>query len=276
MKSLLLKPSKAELRFSMTDNEWFKTWFSSPNYLELYKHRDIKDAGRIIRLFFNNIKLNRPANILDLACGNGRHSILFAKKGFNVTGIDLSKYLIEEAKKALKNEFGKYKDLLQFEIKDMRNIDHDTEFDLVVNLFTSFGYFKKDSDNEKVIKGISKALKRGGYFLFDFFNNTYLERNLIPCDIKKFDNKSAVQLRAIKNNTVEKDIYIFSKFKNGFYNPEPIHFKEKIKLYSSDHFRKLFTKYNLSIIYKFGNYDGSRFNKINSKRLIIIAQKEKN
>ena len=257
----------------MTDKLWYKTWFSSPDYLELYKHRDSKDAKRIISLFFKHIRLKRYSNILDLACGGGRHSILFAKKGFNVTGIDLSKYLINQAKQKLKGEFSKYKDLLHFEIKDMRDIQHISEFDLVVNLFTSFGYFTKHTDNEKVINAVSKALKQGGYFLFDFLNSDYLKKHLVPFDTKKFDGKTAIQVRTIKRDIVTKEIYILYKRLPKHYYPGITHFTESIKLYNFLQINDMFKKYGLLTIKKFGDYDGSVFKEKNSKRLIVIARK---
>jgi SAM-dependent methyltransferase len=257
----------------MQNNAWYKTWFNSQYYLDLYKHRDTTDAKKIISLLFKNIKLKRGSKILDLACGNGRHSILFAKRGYNVTGIDLSGYLILHAKKKLKNEYEKFKDNLKFEIKDMRDIEHVSEFDMVVNLFTSFGYFIKHSDNQKVIKGISSALKPGGYFIFDFLNSIYLKKNLVQFDTTKFDSKAAVQVRAIVNDTVIKEIYIISARKPKHYYPDIAHYTEKIKLYTIDDIEKMFIKYGLKIEKKFGDYNGSQFHKNRSKRLIIIAKK---
>src|SRR5438128_8780984 len=118
----------------MQKDDWYKHWFNTRDYLELYSHRDDEDARRLIGLLFNNISLDKRAKVLDLACGNGRHSVLFAKKGFNTFGIDLSPYLIKEAKKLVKKQ---YRGRLKFGIMDMRHLKHFEEFDLVVNLFSS-------------------------------------------------------------------------------------------------------------------------------------------
>ena len=156
------------------NKSWYKVWFNNPEYLALYKHRDDNDARKIISLLFNNIVKVKNGKCLDLACGNGRHSVLFARKGYNVTGLDLSPYLIEQAEKRRKKEYKSQKDKLRFVIKDMRNIGIKNEFNLVVNLFSSFGYFEKKSENFKVIKEVSASLKNGGFFLFDFLNKQYL------------------------------------------------------------------------------------------------------
>ena len=155
----------------------------------------------------------------------------------------------------------------------MKEINHISEFDMVVNLFTSFGYFIKDKDNQKVIKGISTALKPGGYFIFDFLNSMYLKKNLVQFDSTKFDNKASVQVRSIVKDTVIKEIYIISARKPKHYYPDISHYTEKIKLYTIDDFEKMFRKFGLIIEKKFGDYEGSKFHKNRSKRLIIIARK---
>jgi SAM-dependent methyltransferase len=242
-------------------DKWFTKWFSTQDYLDLYKHRDTRDAAKILKLLFSNVSIPKGTKILDLACGNGRHSLLIARKGYNVTGIDLSRYLIGKAKKKLKDEYSGSRDRLSFEIGDMRRIVHKNEFGLVVNIFTSFGYFEKHSDNVKVIKSISAALKKNGWFLFDFLNRDYLVKHIVPFDIKKENKRIIVQLRNIADGFVEKNIFIL---KND---------KEKIRLYSLIDFRHMFSANKLKIVRVFGNYDGAKFIKSKSERLILLAQK---
>lgn len=255
------------------EQSWFQKWFNSGDYLELYKHRDRTDAEKIVKLLLNNIALKKDAKVLDLACGNGRHSILFARRGFNVTGIDLSEYLIGKAKENLKNRYSKYKSYLKFEIGDMRHITHRNEFDLVINIFTSFGYFENDADNQNVINIVSRALRPGGWFLIDFLNRDYLARNIVPFDIKKEQKKIIVQLRTINNRYVEKNILIFRNNRNLDAYPVLNSFKEKIRLYSPDDFMKMFKRAGLIPVKIFGSYNGAKFNRYKSERLIILAQK---
>ncbi|MEO8513319.1 MAG: class I SAM-dependent methyltransferase [Ignavibacteria bacterium] len=256
----------------MGDN-WYKKWFSTKDYLELYKHRNSRDAAQIAGLITKTLKIPKGSKVLDLACGNGRHSLYFAKKGLDVLGIDLSEYLIGEAKKKLNTDYKKYKDNLHFEIRDMRNIAHTNEFDLVVNLFSSFGYFEKDSENFKVINSISKSLKKGGYFFFDFLNGDYLRKHLKPFDVSIRNHKVVLQVREIKGNAVYKSIVITGNNPKGR-TPKVCKFHEMIKLYNLPDFRKVFAKNGLSIIKTFGDYTGSKFNVKSSQRLIILAQKK--
>ena len=150
---------------------WWQKFFDE-HYLKIYKDLEKETSGEV-EAIIKMMDLKHKAKILDLCCGYGRHSIEFAQRGFKVTGYDLSDFFIEKAKKdsaemGLKIEFVK---------GDMRKLPFDDQFDAVVNIFTSFGFFDKELDDLKVTKGVSRALKKGGLFLLDLKNREYLIRN---------------------------------------------------------------------------------------------------
>ncbi|HEY3251524.1 MAG TPA: class I SAM-dependent methyltransferase [Ignavibacteria bacterium] len=251
---------------------WYKDWFNTQQYLDLYKHRNDSDAKKIITLLLKNIHLPKGSECLDLACGNGRHSLLFAKKGYHVTGIDLSPYLIKQAQQRLHKEYKAYSGNLNFIIRDMRKIEYKNKFDLVVNLFSSFGYFDSDTENFKVLKGVSRALKHGGYFLFDFLNKEHLTRNIVPFDLKILNMTAYLQLRHIENSFVVKNIFIIQS-SHKYKAPKIHHYFEKIRLYSLVDLRNEFKKNRLKVIKVFGDYEGKPYFKTKSERLIILARK---
>lgn len=253
------------------DNEWYKKWFGAKEYLELYSHRNSKDAAKIAGLIFRTLKLPKGSKVLDAACGNGRHSFFFASKGYYVTGIDLSEFLINEAKKKLKGEYKNQAEKLNFLIRDIRNIGISQKFDLAVNLFSSFGYFEKDSENFKSVKSIVQSLKKGGYFFFDYLNPDYLKKNLIPFDISKRNRKLIFQVRELRENAVYKKIIIVKNSSRSY--PRQYEFNEMIKLYSLNDFKTVFSKYGLKIIKIYGNYSGGKYNSNNSERMIILSKK---
>lgn len=148
----------------------------------------------------------------------------------------------------------------------MRYFNFKNSFDAAVNFFTSFGYFDNDRENFQVIENVSGSLKTGGYFVFDFLNKNYLEKNLRPYSNNNYENVTVVQKRKIENNIVRKEIFIKSK-------NNTLKFTEVLKLYSVSEFKIIFDSYNLRIQNLFGDYFGNKFNKNNSKRLIIIAKK---
>lgn len=254
---------------------WYKKWFNRKEYLELYSHRNKQDAAKIAGLITKTLDLPKESKVLDLACGNGRHSVFFAKKGFDVLGIDLSHYLVKEAKKNLRTDYFKWAKRLRFEIGDMRRIGYKNKFDLVVNLFSSFGYFEQDSENFKVLKSISLSLKKNGYFFFDFLNEQYLRKHLVNYDITKRNRNIVIQVRNIRNNFVTKNIFLVRNKQNDKY-PEINSFHEKIRLFSLEDFKKMFQAAGLKIIKTYGDYSGCAFNKHNSERLIILAKRSEN
>lgn len=254
----------------MTD--WYKKWFSSEYYFELYAHREEKDTRTIVNLIQRNIELPTKSTLLDLCCGAGRHSIEFARRGYDVTGIDISSFMIEKAK----DSFKKNKEIglkIQFFIMDMKDFNFNNTFDIAVNLFSSFGYFINDEENFSLFSNVKSSLKKNGYFVFDFLNRYYLIKYLVPLTKTKIKDKLILQKRRIENNFVFKDIYICKKnFHNDCIRRKP-DFIERIKLYGFTEIRNELRKSNFEIINIFGDYFGNKYNELNSKRLIIFAKK---
>jgi SAM-dependent methyltransferase len=150
---------------------WWQKFFDE-HYLRIYKDLE-RETSREVESIIKMIDLKPEARILDLCCGYGRHSIEFAQRGFKVTGYDLSDFFIEKAKKD-SAELGLE---IEFVKGDMRKLPFEQKFDAVINIFTSFGYFDKESDDFKVTKGVSRALKEGGLLLLDLKNREHLIRN---------------------------------------------------------------------------------------------------
>lgn len=128
--------------------EWWQTLFDE-KYLSTYIDRlTPEQTTKEVDFIVSTLDLEKGAKILDLACGHGRHSLELAKRGYRVTGVDYSEHFINIAKENAKKENVN----VTYTQGDMREISYKDEFDAVVNIFTSFGYFKDDSDNVKVFK----------------------------------------------------------------------------------------------------------------------------
>ena len=241
--------------------DWYKDWFSNKLYLELYKHRDEAEAQDAINLIQRYIPLKTNSKVLDVCCGAGRHSLELARRGYQVTGFDLSKFLINEAKKNLQET--KEKSLkVRFLVKDMRKFNFNKKFDVAVNLFTSFGYFDNDEENFKVIKNVSDSVREGGYFVLDYLNAEYLKTNLVAKSKDIINGKTVMQRRRIENDLIIKDIKI------GKHS-----FSEILKLYSYNKLSIVLKNYRFIVKNVFGDYFGNRYYLRKSKRLIIFAQK---
>jgi len=113
--------------------------------------------------------LKKGSRVLDLCCGTGRHSILLARRGASVLGVDRTAEYLATARRragALKN--------CAFAEGDMRRLPFKGEFDAVMNLWTSFGYFEKESDDLKTLKSVARALKPGGLFLIELVDHAWI------------------------------------------------------------------------------------------------------
>jgi cyclopropane fatty-acyl-phospholipid synthase-like methyltransferase len=242
--------------------EWFEEWFNSKEYLDVYQHRNENDANKLFGLILKNVELTQGAKVIDLGCGSGRHSILFARKCFDVTGVDLSENLLKVAERSAKNENLNIK----FVKADLRHFDMEQQYDIAVNLFTSFGYFDTDEENFSVFRTANRLLRKGGYFVFDYLNRTYLEKNLVRESKKVKSHENIIQKRRIEGDRVVKDIIIQ-------YNGTSKTFFESVKMYRIGELRKAIEENGLAIKKTFGDFTGSDFNEENSSRLIIIAQK---
>lgn len=239
--------------------EWFSSWFDTPYYHILYKNRDYTEASLFIDNITQFLKLKQDAICWDLCCGKGRHSIYLNSKGYYVEGTDLSMKSIEEATKSAN-------DTLQFYQHDMRKLFRTNYFDVVFNLFTSFGYFERREDDLHVFDAVQKALKPGGLFVFDYLNAAYVSKALVPQDTKHMEGIAFSISKKIENNTIIKDIDFTDK--GEFY-----HFEERVKLFDKPYFEGLAKDCNLKILHTFGNYQLQAFDASASPRLILVMQK---
>jgi len=159
--------------------EWWKTIFNSTY---LITDSDVIEDNNITRqevsLFLDTLKLSPEDNILDLCCGQGRHSLEIARRGFRyVEGLDRSHYLIQKAKARVKKEGLDVK----FREGDARKLPyHPDSFDTVMILGNSFGYFETLKDDLRVLKEVFKVLKPWGKLLIDVADGEYLRENFQP------------------------------------------------------------------------------------------------
>jgi len=232
--------------------QWYQNWFDE-NYLKLYSHRNTFDANNQLNLIIKTLKPAKSDFIADIACGQGRHCALLQEKGYKIQGFDLSETLINSGKKL-------YPDL-DIKIGDMRNIVG--KYDIILSLFTSFGYFENDEENLSVFSSISNALNQEGYFWFDFLNSYYVKENLVPKSAQIMENGTKVtSIRRIENDMVIKDILFDTKEK----------YMEKVKLYTKDKLEEMLNQSGIKLLGSFGDYCGEKWTKA-SKRTILYGKK---
>lgn len=142
------------------------------------------------------LKLEQPAHVLDIPCGPGRHSIELAQLGFGVTGVDLTAAYLENARQLADN----YKTEIELVQADMRAFVRDEAFDVVINMYTSFGYFEDPEDDNRVLENWFRCLKKGGLLLIDLMGKEVLARILTPNRWKEYNNKIIIEKPSITQN----------------------------------------------------------------------------
>lgn len=240
---------------------WFENWFNSKYYHILYKNRDHKEAVFFLDNIIKNININN-GRILDVACGKGRHAKYLNHLGFNVTGIDLSKNSIEFANKDSNEN-------LKYFVHDMRSVFKKNHFDLVTNLFTSFGYFENQEDEQTTINAMSNNLKEGGLLLIDFMNVKKVISSLVTSESKEIDGIKFLIERKYDENHIIKKIIIKDQ-------DSDLNFQEKVRALTLYDFDVMLKKANMKIVDLFGDYSLNEFNAIDSDRLIIVSRKLNN
>jgi len=151
---------------------WFEEIFDE-DYLRTLPFMTKAQTLREVAFIDASLEATTGAEILDVACGYGRHAIELVQKGLNVTGLDLSlPLLIKAADEAQRRSVA-----VNFVHADMREMPFDRKFDGAYCMLTSFGYFDEDA-NLKVAEGVARALKPGGRFLLDIVNRDYVVADL--------------------------------------------------------------------------------------------------
>ncbi len=238
--------------------EWFETWFDTKYYHTLYKNRNDEEAHFFMDNLLDFLKVKKQAKVLDLACGKGRHSIYLNKKNLDVVGVDLSEQSILYAKQFENNT-------LHFDVHDMREIYTNQSFDYVFNLFTSFGYFSDDNENQKAINAMQKMLKRNGFLVIDFLNAVKTINNLVLAEQKTIDGIEFNIKRKIDDGFIIKTIDFID-------NGKKFSFQEKVKAIELKDFKIFFKNAHLELVKVFGSFALDDFNENTSDRLIMILK----
>lgn len=244
-------------------SDWFKAWFNHPAYLKLYAHRSLEEAEQTIDtlLKFIRITTHNP-KALDIACGSGRHAVALAEHGFEVTANDLSSMLLAEARKLSEEK----RLTLTFTQIDMRNIAFENDFDLIVQLFTSFGYFENGDEDKIVLTNVARALKPGGWYVLDFLNERRLRKTLQQESRRTLGELNVHEQRMIFGERVVKSITLAE-------NNQTHRFMECVRLYSKEDLTAMLNTVGLRVQHCLGDYHGAVFMPDISPRLILIAQK---
>lgn len=247
--------------------EWWKTLYSTDDYFSIFSPYLTSDTTRLqVDFIESRLPLRSGNKILDLCCGNGRHTLELARRGYQVVGFDWSSSYLDMARqKAQQDDLA-----VEFVQGDMRKIDYRDAFDVVLNLFTSFGYFG-DDDNEMVIDQISHAVKPGGLFLFDFINLAPLLRFPTPVLWHQEELSKAI---IIRERRIDFFTWRLHEECTVFRSGDRREYAISYRLYTLAELSNLLRKSGLIFQQAFGDFNGCDYCENYPPRMIVISKKD--
>jgi SAM-dependent methyltransferase len=228
--------------------------------MRLYRHRTELEAHEAVDLVERLAGITAGAKVLDLCCGYGRHALSLAERGYHVTGLDNSRFLIDRARELYPHPN------VTYVVGDMRGPFPGAPFDAIANFFTSFGYFDTHDENLRVLHTVRAHLRDGGTFVMDFLNAAVTRAALVRESMTILDGVTIMQDRWIDEPFVRKRITINDPccYERTF--------EERVWLYDRDTLESMFAEAGLAVRHVFGDYDGSAFDGATSPRCILVAE----
>ena len=240
--------------------DWFRESFDA-FYPVIYAHRTIEAAREEAEFSIQQAAIQPHHCVLDLACGNGRHMAHLLKAAGTVVGLDYSPHLLEQARHTLDP-------CICLVRGDMRAMPFRQAFDVILNYFTSFGYFATAEENLAVVRGINAALKPDGLFFMDYLNRNWAYKHIEPQSIRREGEFEIHEERWIDEEyRINKTTSIF---KDGVEIAEQ---GESVRLYTLDEITDLLAKGGLDVVRTYGDYTGTDCCDPSKPRMIIIARK---
>jgi SAM-dependent methyltransferase len=241
--------------------EWYEIAFDRI-YSVLYRHRDDDEAEMVLDAFGDLIAGRDP--VLDLACGNGRYMVSADKRDLCMWGVDLSEFLLGEAT----NRNGLSGRLV---CADMRRLPFGGGvFGVVLNMFTSFGYFVADMDNLLVLREVSRVLRTGGMLLLDYVNAERARSKVLEDTMREIDGWVVRESRSLQSN----GRYLVKGVEAQYgATGETVAYDERVRLYTRSELTTMLESVSLGVSGVFGDYDRSDYDEEFSERIIMICEK---
>lgn len=244
--------------------EWFADEaFWKLFYPVLFPAKQFEMAEEQVGKILDLLQFNGHS-ILDLACGPGRHSVVLAKKGYRVTGVDLSAFLLAKAKE-LTDDTGVNVEWIH---QDMRAFRRPEAFDLCLSLFTSFGYFDNKDDDLAILRNIYDSLIKGGACLIDVTGKEWLAKHFQPTTSHELeDGTLMIECHEIRD--------AWSRIRNRWImlkEGKSTEYRFEHTIYSAQELKDRFAEAGFGSVEIFGGFDGAQYGP-DATRLIAVARK---
>jgi SAM-dependent methyltransferase len=244
------------------------SWHSQDAFWEfiepvLFNKQRQSGAGEEVEKIEKLLQIEGGARILDLCCGIGRHSLEFSRRGFDVIGVDRTKSYIEKARLGAE----KLNLNAAFVLGDMREYCVPNSFDIIMNLFGSFGYFEDSDDDQKVLANMYTSLRAGGQFLIETMGKEILAR-----DFQKRDWSEEGDLLILSEKKVSQ---IWGRIETRWIviqGTKRVEHHVSLRSYSAVELSSLLFDCGFPEVQVYGSLDGTEYDQM-AQRLVVVGQK---
>jgi SAM-dependent methyltransferase len=244
--------------------DWYDGFFEGEWLDEIALRIPEEQTAAQVDLVVEKLGLRDGSRVLDLGCGHGRIALALTRRGCRVTGLDLSPRSLELARDAAAAEGLD----VEWVEADMRDIPDGLELDAVVSLFTAFGYFEDDAENQRVLDSVARALVPGGGLLIDVASLLGLGRRYLERTWKERDgvvNLIEHEFDLLRGRNLARWTFV----RPDGARTELVH---SVRVYAPHELVAMLAAAGLETVEALGGWDGSELT-LDSRRLIVLARK---
>lgn len=244
---------------------WWREFFESPASLELSSFPDDAETDLEVAGLTRMLKLQPGERVADVCCGFARHSARLALQGYQVTGLDASAMMLACARHVL-DEAGAAVPLLQGDA--LRLPFSDASFDVVLNLFNSFGYFLDEESNRQVLDEFARVLRPEGRMLLDTRNRQFQILYAPYCQLVETHDGRSLVLRCQYDRAGKR---LDSRWSDPD-DPEDVVHEASIRLYGLDELRAMVAEAGFEEVAVYGSYQGESYEGW-QRQLLYVARR---
>lgn len=249
----------------MKKNIWHKDMYDSYYADSTLNSKTLRDSAKIeIEFILSKTNLKATSKILDVPCGTGRHAHRLAKKGFSVTGVDISDACLNIAKSEWSHKNVEY---LSGNMNDLSSFKG---YDLALTLFSSFGYFANDKQNQHVLKQLYDSLSMGGQLVLSTINRNWLLNVYSNNDWHEHKGNYILNRRSYDAKTHYNEAWMTVINRKTLAETTYYH---RCRLYSKNEMVELLRKVGFKKVTVFGDAMGNKFQETRSIHPYYFAAK---
>ncbi len=230
----------------------------------LFTRRRWERAETEIGLLIAMLGITGDEAILDIPCGTGRHALELARRGFDVTGVDRTASYLEEARRRARDANLQ----VRWVHEDMRSFSRPEAFDIVLNMYTSFGYFEDVADDRLAARGFFDALRPGGRLVMELHGKENLAAGFSARDWVELDDGRVL----LEERTIVDDWRAVRNRWIVYHDGGRYELEFSLRLYGAAELVDLLRDVGFSEITVFGNLEGDPYDE-HARRLVVVAAK---